>query len=1445
MTELRTRHLVRRAEAGAGGPARRLGTTAVVAAVLLLGTAAVQAGSLRFLGTGTGDIDRVKIPLDAPPRPVDVGATDFTLEWWMKAAPGDNAAGQATCDAADGWITGHVLLDRDVFGDGDHGDFGVSVTGCRLAFGVSAGAAGTTICGGTDVADGAWHHVAVTRRRADGRLRIYVDGVLDAAGAGGVGPDRDVSYRDGRPTAYPDSDPFLVLGAEKHDAGPGFPSYRGYLDEVRLSTVERYTATTFTRPLDAFGPDPGTAALYHLDEGSGDVVGDATAGGSDGALRVGGDPAGPVWTVEGAPLSTTRRIALDPVLTGLDKPVGVTHAGDDRLFVVLKGGRILVHGSAGTGTFLDLSAVVRATETERGLLGLAFHPRYEENRYFFVYYTDGSGRLVIARYQTRADDPDVADADSGRVLLTIDHPDFSNHNGGALAFGPDGYLYAGIGDGGSGGDPSNHAQDRGTLLGKILRLDVDVEDPPYHAIPPTNPFVGVAGARGEIWAYGVRNPWRITFDRRTGDLFIADVGQNAREEVDFQPATGAAGEQGGRNYGWRRMEGTACYNPSTGCQTGSLVLPVLEYTHADGCSITGGYRYRGAEVPSLSGVYVFADFCNGRIWGGVQAGTGAWSRVELLDSGLSISSFGEDAAGELYVADLNGGVYRVVRPRPRLTVTPTGAGAGTVSDGAGTIQCGTACRAEYDPGATVTLQAAAGTGASFGGWGGACGGTGACALTLDGDRTVTAQFDPVSVLEFTASSYAAAEGATGAVITVRRTLSTVGTVTVDYAILPGTATPGADYVAQPPPRTLTFAPGVSTRTFTVGIGNDTTAEGGETVLLVLSHPTNGAVLGGRRTAVLTIGDNETGGSLQFGAAAYTVGEGAGAVTVTVVRSGWTAGAVSVTVRAAGGSATPGADHGLTAPVTLSFAAGQKSRTLTIPIVQDQLVEANETIVLRLEDAQGGAQLGARQTTTVTIVDDDRAGTLEFAASAYTAVASNGGAPLTLRRTGATGGPAAVDLAFLDGSGIGGACDQGADYAPVPQTVTFAPGQTARSVLVPLCPATVARPPRTFTARLEARPDLSPAFALGTRAQAQVTIVDDAIAFGASQYVAGEGATAVTLTLTRTPGTTQPATVGYAAVAAGAGPGFATPAPGPSACGPGADFRPVTGTVTLPAGGLSARLTIPLCPDAAAEGDELFTVVLTDVLAGPATLGTPAAATVLVTENDGPRVKLGAASYAAKEGAGLLKVSVLRAGTTGTAATAQLVSADGTAIGGPCGSGADYVPVSQVVAFAPGQTTRTVAIQLCNDVLARGPRQFSLRLLDAGTPLTAPRSAVVTLADDDAAGALAFGAAAYSIREDQGSAQVVVTRTGTAGGVSVRVRSGAPADTALPGVDYEGVDLVLSFAAGQTASALAVPILARPGPEGTRALTLRLESPTGGATLGARATTTLWILDAPD
>jgi hypothetical protein len=1010
----------------------------VAAAVAQPPTAAATA--LRFLGTGAGDVDRVKVRIDGPPAPADVGTTDFTLEWWMKALPGDNAAGDAQCGSHGGWSTGSVLFDRDIVDDGEHGEYGVSLTGGRIAFGVSAGGAGTTICGATDVADGTWHHVAVTRARATGLLRLYVDGVLDAEGAGGVGSSRDVSYADGRATDFPDVDPFLVVGAAKRDAAAGFPSYEGWLDEVRLSSVRRYTGAGFTRPALPFVPDGATAALYHLDEAAGDVVGDASGGGSHGLRRPGGDPAGPAWSGDAAPLDAGRRMALEPVVAGLGRPVGIAHAGDARLFVVEADGRVLVHDGASTGTFLDIVPLVRCCG-EEGLLGLAFHPDYAANGYFFVYYTNKSGDNVVARYRRSGGNPAVGDPGSGRILLTIPHPDFGNHNGGALAFGPDGYLYVGVGDGGSGGDPDGHGQSLDTWLGKILRLHVGVDedaDPPY-TIPPTNPFVGGADTRPEIWAYGLRNPWRITFDRVTGDLFIGDVGQGAREEVDFQPATGAAGEHGGRNYGWRRMEGTACFNPSTGCQTGSLVLPILEYTHAEGCSVTGGYRYRGAAVPLLHGVYLFADFCTGEIWGGVQAGDGGWGRIDLLDTPHQISSFGEDAAGELYVADIGGTVYRIVAARPRLTVTRVGSGAGTVVSGPAGIACGTACSAEYDPGTLVSLTALPGAGSTFVGWGGACGGTGACVVTLGGDRAVSATFLPKAIVQFSAPAYSAREGRSQVTVTVTRSGNTAGPVTVTYALVPGTAAAGADYGIPPGSQVLGFGPGVVSRKLSIPIVNNSLAESAETLLVVLSQPTGGAELGPQHTAVVTITDNDPGGSLQFSASAYKASEGAGAVTVTVRRSRGRAGGVSVDVIVAGGTATAGADYVFPAPVTLAFAAGQGSRSFTIPIVQDALDEPEETIVLALQQPRF-ATLGTRKTATVRLIDDDPPAGLQVGQAEETA---GGPGDLVLARAGgAPARPGAVPVTAAWSNGRPDATPGAA--SPVRRALALAPGAAHRT-----------------------------------------------------------------------------------------------------------------------------------------------------------------------------------------------------------------------------------------------------------------------------------------------------------------------------------------------------------------------------------------------------------------
>ncbi len=345
------------------------------------------------------------------------------------------------------------------------------------------------------------------------------------------------------------------------------------------------------------------------------------------------------------------QLNLIPIASGFTKPLFVTHAGDGsgRLFVVEQPGRIFIvkDGTVNPNPFLDIETLVGSEGFEQGLLSVAFHPDYSNNGFFFVDYTNKQGDTVITRYQVSGN-PDIADPNSAKVLLIISQP-YVNHNGGQLVFGPDGYLYVGMGDGGSAGDPHNNGQSLNTLLGKILRLDVNQGDP--YGVPDSNPFVNQADARPEIWSYGWRNPWRFSFDKATGDMYIADVGQDEYEEVDVE----LAGTPGGQNYGWRLMEGLHCFNPSD-CNPGSLnvVLPVTEYDHSQGCSVTGGYVYRGSRFPALTGIYFYGDFCSGKVWGLRRAADGSWSNTKLLESGLSITSFGQDAAGEVYLVDQGG-----------------------------------------------------------------------------------------------------------------------------------------------------------------------------------------------------------------------------------------------------------------------------------------------------------------------------------------------------------------------------------------------------------------------------------------------------------------------------------------------------------------------------------------------------------------------------------------------------------------------------------------------------------------------------------------------------------------------------------------------------------------------------------------------------------------------
>jgi glucose/arabinose dehydrogenase len=358
------------------------------------------------------------------------------------------------------------------------------------------------------------------------------------------------------------------------------------------------------------------------------------------------------------PPSGTLSLALQPVASSLAFPLYLTApAGDPRLFVVEKGGtiRVLKDGAVLPTPFLDISSLV-SNGGEQGLLGLAFDPRYATNRRFFVDYTDTNGNTVVASY-TASGDPDVADAGSAAVRLRVDQP-YPNHNGGQLAFGPDGYLYIAMGDGGSAGDPQDRGQDPRDLLGSLLRIDVSGAT--GYTSPADNPRADNAAWAPEVWNIGLRNPWRFSFDRSTGDLYIADVGQGEREEIDV--STAASGRGRALNYGWAITEGMACYGASS-CNRNGLVDPVLDYTHADGsCSVTGGYVYRGSAIAGLAGTYFYSDFCSGWVKSFRYANGQATAQLTWPDlaPGGNVTSFGEDAAGELYVMTSDGGVFRIV-----------------------------------------------------------------------------------------------------------------------------------------------------------------------------------------------------------------------------------------------------------------------------------------------------------------------------------------------------------------------------------------------------------------------------------------------------------------------------------------------------------------------------------------------------------------------------------------------------------------------------------------------------------------------------------------------------------------------------------------------------------------------------------------------------------------
>jgi glucose/arabinose dehydrogenase len=340
--------------------------------------------------------------------------------------------------------------------------------------------------------------------------------------------------------------------------------------------------------------------------------------------------------------------------TNLVQPGGTS----DLIFVTEQRGIIYAFSSSNpqqADMFLDITDRVNRGGNEEGLLGLAFDPAYQENGYSYVYYSaDNPRRSVLSRFSLDQENTDVADPESEVVIMEVAEP-YSNHNGGQLVFGPDGYLYIGLGDGGSEGDPQGNGQNLGTLLGSILRIDVSgLSAPGDYEIPVDNPFVDTAGARAEIWAFGLRNPWRFSFDSETGLLWVGDVGQSSWEEIDIIAK--------GANCGWNMMEGLHCYSPASGCNQSGLTLPIAEYDHSQGrCAVTGGYVYRGDQIPSLQGHYIYGDYCSGDIWALAYDGNVVTGNMLLTESGLSITSFGEDRAGNLYIVDRVGGIYTLVQ----------------------------------------------------------------------------------------------------------------------------------------------------------------------------------------------------------------------------------------------------------------------------------------------------------------------------------------------------------------------------------------------------------------------------------------------------------------------------------------------------------------------------------------------------------------------------------------------------------------------------------------------------------------------------------------------------------------------------------------------------------------------------------------------------------------
>ncbi len=921
------------------------------------------------------------------------------------------------------------------------------------------------------------------------------------------------------------------------------------------------------------------------------------------------------WAVLALALAAARAsaqscpaVGLDPVLTsGLSSPLYVAHAGDDsdRLFIVERGGtiKVLPPGATSPTVFLTIPTSKILSGGEQGLLGLAFHPDYESNRRFFVYYTNKpNGDSVVAEYHASASDPNVADPTATTAteteLFTFTQP-FANHNGGSMAFGSDGYLYIASGDGGDANDPGNRAQSVTTLLGKILRIDVDTPNGaiPYSS-PSDNPYFGPTAGMDEIYAIGMRNPWRMGFDRSTGALLAGDVGQGQREEVDII--------QLGGNYGWRVMEGTRCNigGDTLPCDSPAFTPPAFEYTHSAGrCSITGGYVYRGPSGVLADGTYLFGDFCTGEIFSvdvdTLPVATLPATPPLLLDTSLLLASFGEDEAGEHYAVGLGGQLYRLVHgvhtsPSSAAfdadggdgslsVISPAGCPAWTavsndawivVTSGAsgtgnGTVEYSVASNPVAFP-RTGTMTIA---GRTF-------------SVTQTANPTPGLSIDDVSVSE-------GASGTTPAAFVVSLSGPSSQTVTVQYATADQGATSPADYTAKAL-TTLTFLPGETSQPVTVNVKGDTKDETDETFVVNLSNAVNASLDDTQGEATILDDDPEP----SLGIADKTVVEGSGNknVSLTVTLSPASGKTVTVDYATGPGTATAGSEY-TPKSGSLTFTPGQTNKSLSLTTKGDLIDEPNENFVVNLTNPQN-AGISDNQ-ATVTIQDDDEPSPPAVASIGDPSAVTEGDSgtqSIVLTVTLSAASTQTVSVGFTTAPGSAASSQ---DYNNKSGTLTFSPGQTSKTLSVAVKGDIADEDTESFFVNLQ-----NPAGVTIGDGQAEVTILDNesppSVSIADAAVTEGNSGTKnVTFTVSLSAPSGFTVSVDYDTQ-----DDTATAAD---------DYTASSGSVTFTPGQTSRTFMVQVAGDTIAEPTESFDVLLSNpVQANPGDMS--AAATI--TDNDG-------------------------------------------------------------------------------------------------------------------------------------------------------------------------------------------------------------------------------------